>query len=84
MNYERYHHEGRIVPFAQDSAGGLADKEIQFTNFIYQGVTNGISRGWISGKERIAHKKRFADTLSAVAAKHRGLDIIAIFRQWMT
>ena len=29
---ERYHHKGRIVPFAQDSAGGL-----QFTNFLYHG-----------------------------------------------
>jgi hypothetical protein len=77
-HYERYHHEGIIVPFPQDSAGGLANKAIQFTNFIYQGITNGISRGWISEKERFAHKKRFADTLSAVAAKHRVLDIIAM------
>jgi hypothetical protein len=35
------------------------------------GITNGISRRWISEQERIVDKKRFADTLSAVAAKHR-------------
>ena len=85
-HYERYHHEGRIVPFAQDSAGGLANMALQFINFIYQGITNGISReGLISEKERIEHKKRFADTLSAVAAKHRVPVLLRwVFRQLMT
>ena len=36
-HYEMYHHEGRIVPFAHDMSGGLANKAIQFTNY-------GISR----------------------------------------
>jgi hypothetical protein len=79
-HYEMYH-EGRIVAFAQDSAGGLAHKAIQFTNFLYQCISNGISRGRISEQERIAHKKKFADTLSVVAAKHRVLDIIAMVFQ---
>lgn len=41
-------------------------------------------QGWISEQEKITHKKRFADIPSAVAAKHRVLDLITMgFKQWM-
>jgi hypothetical protein len=30
-NYERYHHEGRIVPIAQDFAGALADGHLKLS-----------------------------------------------------
>jgi hypothetical protein len=43
----------------------------------YLGPHHKQTRG-ISEQERIALKKRFADTLSAVAAKHRALDFISM------
>ena len=46
-HYEKYHREGRIVPIAQHSAGGLAIGAIKCINFLYQGISEGVSRSWI-------------------------------------
>ena len=42
-HYVRYHHEGRIVPIAQDSAGDLAERTIKFIIFLNQAISDGVS-----------------------------------------
>ena len=40
---EKYHYEGSIVSFSQDSAGVLADGAFKFVNFLFQGSREGGS-----------------------------------------
>ena len=74
--YERFLHDGDVIGFAADSAGGLSDSAVKFINRVYCKAKSDELSIWHSDKGRVTCKKRFVDGLSCIFAKHRAMDKI--------
>ena len=75
-DYARYLHDGDVIGFAADSAGGLSDSAVKFINRVYCKPKSVEFSIWHSDKDRVTCKKRFVDGLSCILAKHRAMDKI--------
>lgn len=74
--YDQYLHEGNLISFAVDSAGGLSDAARKFINDLYAKPKSDELSFWTCDKDRITLKVRFIDSLSCILARHRAMDII--------
>ena len=74
--YAHYIHDGNAIGFTLDSMGGISNAALKFTNLLYAKGSGIRRRRWDSDCMRIALKKQFLDSLSAVLCHHRVLDFI--------
>jgi hypothetical protein len=67
VTYKRWDHDGRIIPFALDTAGGISKNTLKFIQKMFSRKDqHGNIRDWPSEAYRVLHKKRFMDRISQV------------------
>ena len=74
QKHAHYIHDGNAIGFTLDSMGGISNAALKFTNLLYAKGSGIRRRRWDSECMRIALKKQFLDSLSAVICHHRVLD----------